>query len=142
MYFLRPLQEDAVTVNTDEAALEEDQAPPAAVAAAVGAEDQRPFAELQQAGVYAMPSDFIRDLIKALPADQKLTADQTLFMVRFAHACDEVWEDEDKPPEQRRCHHILLLGYHESLALPAPSEISRKPNPESRMPNPVMGHTR
>ena len=53
---------------------------------------------------------FIRDLIQKLPADQKLTRDQTLFMVRFAHACDEVWEDKDKEPAQRRCHHLLLLG--------------------------------
>ena len=31
-------------------------------------------------------------------------------MVKFSQACDEAWEDEDKPPEQRRTNHILLLG--------------------------------
>merc|ERR1712079_821891 len=31
-------------------------------------------------------------------------------MVKFAQFCDEAWEDEDKPPERRRVHHMLLLG--------------------------------
>ena len=33
-----------------------------------------------------------------------------LFVVRFAKACDEAWADEQKPPQERKVHHLLLLG--------------------------------
>ena len=60
--------------------------------------------------VYSLPSAYIAALIEDLPEDQRLTRDQTLFMVRFARCCDEAWEDEQKEPSQRRVHHLLLLG--------------------------------
>jgi hypothetical protein len=31
-------------------------------------------------------------------------------MARFAECCDEAWVDEEKPPGERRVHHLLLLG--------------------------------
>ena len=41
-----------------------------------------------------------------------LTAEQEAFMVRFAACCDDVWEDEASrvAPDERRAHHLLLLG--------------------------------
>ena len=48
--------------------------------------------------VYAKPRDYIKSLLLDLPKEKKLTRDQTLFMLRFAAACDEAWEDEKKPP--------------------------------------------
>ena len=61
-------------------------------------------------GLYAKPSAFIRTLIAELPEKEKLTRRQTLFMVKFVEACDEAWEDEAKMPQDRRIHHMLLLG--------------------------------
>ena len=61
-------------------------------------------------GLYEKPSEFIRHLISNLPTDERLTRRQTLFMVKFAQACDEAWKDEDKAPQERRVHHMLLLG--------------------------------
>ena len=60
--------------------------------------------------VYRKPSAYIAALIEELPADEQLTRDQTLFMVRFAKCCDEAWEDDKKPPHERKTHHLLLLG--------------------------------
>lgn len=60
--------------------------------------------------LFKRPSDYIRHLIATLPSAQRLTRDQTLFMVRFAACCDEVWDDEHRPPAERRVHHLLLLG--------------------------------
>ena len=60
--------------------------------------------------VYATPSAYISALICKLPTDEQLTRDQTLFVARFAQACDEAWKDEQKPPNQRKVHHMLLLG--------------------------------
>ena len=71
---------------------------------------QPPVASFASEGLYERPSAFIRHLISQLPANEKLTRRQTLFMVKFSQACDVAWEDEDKPPEQRRTNHILLLG--------------------------------
>ena len=31
-------------------------------------------------------------------------------MARFAKSWDEAWADQEKPPHERRVHHILLLG--------------------------------
>ena len=60
--------------------------------------------------VYARPSAYIASLIQTLPAAESLTKDQTLFMARFAEACDAAWEDEKRAPHERHTHHILLLG--------------------------------
>jgi hypothetical protein len=85
----------------------------------LGGKDDQPVAERgnreAQAGfsaqdVYRSPSAYIRILIEELPQHEKLTRDQTLFMVRFEAACDAAWEDEQKPPDERRVHHLLLLG--------------------------------
>ena len=56
--------------------------------------------------VYALPSGYITSLVASLPEDAKLTRDQILFIARFAKACDEAWADQEKPPHQRRVHHI------------------------------------
>ena len=48
--------------------------------------------------VYKTPSAYISHLIASLPLEERLTRDQTLFMVRFAACCDDAWEDEKKPP--------------------------------------------
>ena len=60
--------------------------------------------------VYALPSAYIASLVASLPDGAKLTREQTLFMARFARSCDEAWADQEKPPRERRVHHILLLG--------------------------------
>ena len=60
--------------------------------------------------VFSSPSAYIASIMADLPADEQLTRDQTLFMVRFAKCCDEAWEDEGKIPSQRRVFHLLLLG--------------------------------
>ena len=65
------------------------------------------FAEQQ---VFRTPSAYVRQLVEQLPEEKRLTHDQMLFMVRFAACCDEAWEDEKKPPAQRRVCHMLLLG--------------------------------
>jgi len=75
-------------------------------AAREGPQDQQ-AASFAQQDVYVKPSGYITALLADLPAAERLTKDQTLFMARFAKACDEVWEDEGKPPQQRRVHHIL-----------------------------------
>ncbi|HIE68667.1 MAG TPA: hypothetical protein EYP98_00100, partial [Planctomycetes bacterium] len=105
---LAELQAERLTVNPREDDMdlegdEEDGAPPAAASAA-------PPASFANQDVYATPGAYIRSVVDALPAEEKLTWDQTLFVARFARSCDEAWEDEAKPPEQRRVHHILLLG--------------------------------
>ena len=80
---------------------DEDQGPGAARPAAACFANQE---------VYATPSAYIASLIAALPEGERLTRDQTLFMVRFAQACDAAWADEAKPPHERKVHHLLLLG--------------------------------
>jgi len=75
-----------------------------------GGSSQPPAATFAGQTVFATPSAYIASLVNALPADATLTRDQTLFMARFAQACDEAWLDEQKPPDQRKVHHILLLG--------------------------------
>ena len=47
-----------------------------------------------------------------MPEDQRLTRDQTLFVAKFAKACDEAWEDDvqKKPWSERKVTHLLLLG--------------------------------
>ena len=60
--------------------------------------------------VYSTPSAYIRALLADLPAEEQLTRDQTLFMVRFAACCDAAWQDMGKAPAERCVHHLLLLG--------------------------------
>ena len=61
-------------------------------------------------GLYDTPSAFIRKLVADLPPTRQLTRRQTLFVANFADVCDKAWEDEQKPPDERRTHHMLLLG--------------------------------
>lgn len=61
--------------------------------------------------VYGKPSEFIRALMQDLPSDEALTREQTLFMAKFANACDQAHEDLQLPPADRRPPtHLLLLG--------------------------------
>ncbi len=62
--------------------------------------------------VYSTPSAYISALVGALLEDQRLTRDQTLFVARFAAACDQAWEDDvnHKPWSEREVTHLLLLG--------------------------------
>ena len=61
--------------------------------------------------VYDRPSAFIAALINALPPHERLTKEQTLFMAKFADACDRAYADMQKLPKERRAPtHILLLG--------------------------------
>ena len=75
-----------------------------------------PVASFAAEKKYKKPSDFIRVLLKQLPKAERLNRRQSLFMVKFAKACDEAWADEQseaeggKPPKDRRVHHFLLLG--------------------------------
>ena len=69
-----------------------------------------PLASFAAEQLYATPSAFIRHLVEKLPVAQRLTREQTLFIVKFAEACDQTWEDQDKPPEEQRTHGLLLLG--------------------------------
>ena len=70
-----------------------------------------PDATFSTQDVYGKPSAFIRALMEALPSDQKLTREQTLFMAKFAMACDQAYEDLQRAPHDRRPPtHILLLG--------------------------------
>ena len=84
---------------------DEDEAP-----AAGDGKDPEP-ASFDEAGVHATPSAYIMDLIAGLPEDKTLTRDQTIFAMRFADACDQVWRDEKNgtPCKERQVHHILLL---------------------------------
>ena len=70
-----------------------------------------PDATFSNQSVFGKPSEFIRALIQDLPTDSALTREQTLFMAKFACACDQAFEDLQRPPEERSPPtHILLLG--------------------------------
>ena len=69
-----------------------------------------PGATFASQTVFDKPSAFIKELLANLPEKERLTRDQTLFMVKFAEACDQAYEDEGEPPSARRSNHILLLG--------------------------------
>ena len=69
-----------------------------------------PGATFKTQNVFAKPSDFIKKLLDDLPRKERLARDQTLFMARFAQACDHAYEDDDKVPSERKPCHILLLG--------------------------------
>ena len=61
--------------------------------------------------MFEAPSDLIHALIRALPPEEQLTREQVLYMGKFAPACDQAYEDEKKPPAERRPPvHIVLLG--------------------------------
>ena len=101
---LKRLQAEALETNAEEDHIEMKK-PPRRLRHKQGA-----HASFAKDGLYEKPSDFIRHLLEELPPAERLTRRQTLFMVKFAEACDAAWEDESKPPEQRRVHHMLLLG--------------------------------
>jgi hypothetical protein len=62
--------------------------------------------------MFETPSAYIFWLLRSVPSTERLTRDQTLFVVAFANACDQVWKDdmEGKPWSERKVHHFLLLG--------------------------------
>ena len=99
-------QRDKLRANPDEA---DPDVVEHAVASGAGASES-PQARFEWQRFFARPSALVVDLVQHLPAGEKLTRDQTLLVARFAKACDEAWEDETKPPDQRRTHHLLLLG--------------------------------
>ena len=101
---LKQLQAAALETNTEEDHIETKK-PQRRLRHKQGA-----HASFAKDGLYEKPSGFIRHLLEELPPAERLTRRQTLFMVKFAEACDAAWEDERKPPEQRRVHHMLLLG--------------------------------
>ncbi len=45
--------------------------------------EQRPLSSFKKDKLFSRPSDVIKHLISQLPADEKLTRGQTLFMARF-----------------------------------------------------------
>ena len=102
---LKKIQEEALEVNAEEDHIDEVPKPTHRLRG-----KQPAVASFASEGLYQTPSAFIRHLVSQLPAKERLTRRQTLFMVKFAQFCDEAWEDEDKPPERRRVHHMLLLG--------------------------------
>ena len=105
---LAALQEQRLTVNLDDADPDVAEDAYGLEDAAAGPPKAASFAD----SVYEKPSAYIRDLVAGLPEDQKLTRDQTLFVVAFAKACDEAWDDDvtQKPWGERKVAHFLLLG--------------------------------
>ena len=81
--------------------------PPLALLTELGLPTDATFATQN---VFSRPSLFIQALVRKLPRGEELTRDQTLFLVRFATACDCAWEERDKDPKERSVHHLLLLG--------------------------------
>ena len=65
-----------------------------------------------QQRVYSKPSDLVKAMIQALPANRRLNEDQEIFMMRFAEVLDVVYEQEvaEQPPDKRHVYHMLLLG--------------------------------
>ena len=103
---LKRAQHDALEVNAEEDHIEEVAQPTRRLR---GKQPAAASSFLKE-GLYETPGAFIRHLISELPADKRLTREQECFMVVFAKACDEAWEDEKLPPKQRRVHDIHLLG--------------------------------
>ena len=104
---LLQLQRSCLNPNYDDEDLDAENVPDSCASATSAAPEAATFSSQN---VYSTPSAYIADLIADLPADEKLTRDQSLFMARFAQCCDAAWEDERKPPSERRVHHLLLLG--------------------------------
>ena len=104
---LLELQANRLETNHDEAEADVENAGDSAGAPCPKPPEPATFA---QQNVYRTPSAYIASLTAALPAEERLTRDQTLFMARFAQCCDAAWEDEGKPPSERRVWHLLLLG--------------------------------
>ena len=102
---LKRLQESALETNTAEDHVDTVKTPSRRIRGKQGA-----VASFAKDGLYEKPSAFIRVLLAELPAEAKLTQGQTLFMVKFAEACDQAWADEKKMPEDRKPYHMLLLG--------------------------------
>ena len=49
-------------------------------------------------------------MTNGLPGGQELTEGQMQFVVDFASACDNAWDDMSKPVQERRQHLVILLG--------------------------------
>ena len=105
---LATLQSNRLEVNHDEA--EPDVMGSAVDPIASCGDGAKPSACFAVQDLYQTPSAYIKALIHELSSCQRLTSDQTRFVVDFADTCDKVWEDENKPPHERRSHHKLLLG--------------------------------
>ena len=105
---LMTLQAERLTVSRKE---EDPDVEDSAVSTRIAAEQSCELARFT-GGVFESPSAYIRALVRDLPREQRLTKEQTLFVVSFAKACDEVWRDEieNKPWAMRKVHHFLLLG--------------------------------
>ena len=93
---LKKAQEAALETNAEEDNIEQKK-PPRRLRGKQGV-----TASFAKDGLYERPSAFIRHLMAALPNKERLTRRQTLFMVKLAQACDEAWEDGDRPPQDRR----------------------------------------
>ena len=105
---LANLQAGRMDISHDEAEI--DVGSEAGDDAKVSSDNVAPPECFSNQSVYAKPSDYVLGLVTKLPPEKKLTRDQTNFMIRFAVACDEAWEDETKLPYERKTHHIILLG--------------------------------
>ena len=96
-------------INQDEATVEEASSAPLRVTGLPGGlPPQAKFVDHMH--LYPTPSAFIKALVAELPPHESLTRDQLLFVVGFAEACDNAFEDADKPAAERRTQHFLLLG--------------------------------
>ena len=132
---LREKQEAALEISKEEDNIE--RAPAAVSSVAHGIPGLAPDATFKRQTVYATPSALVRALIRALPPKERLTRDQTIFMVKFAAACDEAYEDMNKPPRERRPPtHLLLLGQG------GPSVLARRPSAVVGCPSVVVVHRR
>ena len=80
---LKRIQGEALETNADESHIEQKK-PTRRLHGKQGA-----TASFAKDGLYDKPSAFIRYLIAELPQEEKLTRRQTLFVVKFAEACDE-----------------------------------------------------
>ena len=86
-YELRDKQSQALEMSIEEDNIE--RAPTPVSSAAHGVPWLAPDATLKDQPVYATPSALVRAGIRALPPKERLTRDQTIYMVKFAVPCDE-----------------------------------------------------
>ena len=86
-----------------------------------------PFAVFIPSSEFKRPSDYVKHLVRRFEAGKEnpktgqvepkpLKRDQALFVARFAEACNDVWDDEQKildgnlQHKNRRCYQFLLMG--------------------------------
>ncbi|CAK0887182.1 unnamed protein product [Prorocentrum cordatum] len=102
------LHDERLQDNRDE----EDAGAPDGEDAGAGGLGGDPAAASFASSVYSTPSAYIAALVAGLPENERLTRDQTLFVAKFAKACDDAWEDDvqKKPWSERKVTHLLLLG--------------------------------